>query len=103
MIRLTGPDHGSVIIDGMPLERLNRMEMRQMRSRFGVLFQGAALIQWMNLFDNVALALRERTEFSETEIKKRVEQCLEWVGLLEAADRIPSEVSGGMQKRAGLA
>ena len=57
----------------------------------------------MNLFDNVALALRERTEFSETEIKKRVEQCLEWVGLLEAADRFPSEVSGGMQKRAGLA
>ena len=77
MIRLTGPDHGSILIDETPLERLNRMEMRQMRSRFGVLFQGAALLQWMNLYDNVALALRERTEFSETEIK-RVEQCLDW-------------------------
>ena len=97
-----GAGSGINSIDGMPLEKLNRMEMRQMRSRFGV-FSRAALIQWMNLFDNVALALRERTEFSETEIKKRVEQCLEWVGLLEAADRFPSEVSGGMQKRAGLA
>jgi phospholipid/cholesterol/gamma-HCH transport system ATP-binding protein len=103
MVRLTGPDRGSILIDGTPLERLNRKEMRQMRSRFGVLFQGAALLQWMNVFDNVALPLRERTECDEAEIKERVEQCLEWVGLLEAADRLPSQVSGGMQKRAGLA
>ena len=103
MVRLTGPDSGSVIIDGLSLENLSRSEMRNVRSRFGVLFQSSALIQWMSVYDNVALPLRERTDLDENKIREKVEQCLNWVDLLDAADRFPSEVSGGMQKRAGLA
>lgn len=103
MVRLEGADSGSVEVDGEAVEQLSRHKMRELRSRFGVLFQGAALLQWMNLFDNVALPLRERTSMSEAEIKERVEERLAWVGLLEAAERLPSEISGGMQKRAGLA
>ncbi|RZO86650.1 MAG: ATP-binding cassette domain-containing protein [Kiritimatiellaceae bacterium] len=103
MVRLEGADSGLVEVDGQAIDLLNRREMRVLRSRFGVLFQGAALLQWMNLFDNVALPLRERTSLGEAEIAKRVEERLEWVGLLDAAERLPAEVSGGMQKRAGLA
>ena len=103
MVRLEGADSGLVEVDGQAIDLLNRREMRALRSRFGVLFQGAALLQWMNLFDNVALPLRERTSLGEAEIAKRVEERLEWVGLLDAAERLPAEVSGGMQKRAGLA
>ena len=103
MVRLEGADSGLVEVDGQAIDLLNRKEMRALRSRFGVLFQGAALLQWMNLFDNVALPLRERTSLGEAEIAKRVEERLEWVGLLDAAERLPAEVSGGMQKRAGLA
>ena len=103
MVRLTGPDSGSVIIDGLSLENLSRREMRNVRSRFGVLFQSSALIQWMSVYDNVALPLRERTDLDENKIREKVEQCLNWVDLLDAADRFPTEVSGGMQKRAGLA
>ena len=77
--------------------------MRNVRSRFGVLFQSSALIQWMSVYDNVALPLRERTDLDENKIREKVEQCLNWVDLLDAADRFPTEVSGGMQKRAGLA
>ena len=65
MVRLTGPDSGSVIIDGLSLENLSRREMRNVRSRFGVLFQSSALIQWMSVYDNVALPLRERTDLDE--------------------------------------
>lgn len=103
MVRLEGADSGLVEVDGQAIDLLNRREMRVLRSRFGVLFQGAALLQWMSLFDNVALPLRERTSLGEAEIAKRVEERLEWVGLLDAAERLPAEVSGGMQKRAGLA
>lgn len=103
MVRLEGADSGLVEVDGQAIDLLNRKEMRALRSRFGVLFQGAALLQWMSLFDNVALPLRERTSLGEAEIAKRVEERLEWVGLLDAAERLPAEVSGGMQKRAGLA
>ena len=57
----------------------------------------------MSVYDNVALPLRERTDLDENKIREKVEQCLNWVDLLDAADRFPAEVSGGMQKRAGLA
>jgi phospholipid/cholesterol/gamma-HCH transport system ATP-binding protein len=74
-----------------------------MRSKFGMLFQGAALLQWLSVFDNVALPLRQRTKLSEEEIKQRVEERLEWVGLGETALQLPATLSGGMQKRVGLA
>jgi len=72
-------------------------------ARIGYLFQTGALLAWMSVWDNVALPLRETTSLSEEEIEKKVDAALEAVGLAGAADRYPSEISGGMQKRAGLA
>ncbi len=103
MVRLLEADQGTVRIDGESVETLNRKQIIALRSRFGMLFQGAALLQWMSVFDNVALPLRERTDRSKAEIDKLVRGKLELVGLLDAADRMPTELSGGMQKRVGLA
>ena len=69
----------------------------------GYLFQSGALLAWMSVYDNVALPLRETTDLSEADIEMRVNEALGAVGLLEDADKYPSEISGGMQKRAGLA
>ena len=70
---------------------------------FGMLFQGAALLQWLSVYDNVALPMRQRTKMTEEQIRERVEERLEWVGLTEAASQLPAQLSGGMQKRVGLA
>lgn len=71
--------------------------------RIGYLFQSGALIQWLTLAENVALPLEETTDLSDEEISSRVDAALSAVGLSESADKYPREVSGGMQKRAGLA
>ncbi len=74
-----------------------------MRRRFGVLFQDGALLSSLNLLDNVALPLMEHTKLSKQTIRKAVLEILDLVGLKDAAYRYPSELSGGMRKRAGLA
>lgn len=71
--------------------------------RIGYLFQSGALLAWKTLWENVALPLVETTRLSEGEVSRRVDEALAAVGLSDAADRYPAEVSGGMQKRAGLA
>ena len=71
--------------------------------RIGYLFQSGALLAWLTVAENVALPLRETTRLKEAEIDARVRDALSSVGLLDAADKYPSEISGGMQKRAGLA
>jgi len=71
--------------------------------RIGYLFQSGALLAWLTVWENVALPLRETTKLSEAEIDERVKAALEAVELVDAADKYPSEISGGMQKRAGLA
>ena len=73
------------------------------RERFGYLFQGGALLGWLPVAENVALPLRERTSLPDAEIDARVAEALAAVELTGAADRYPAEISGGMQKRAGLA
>jgi phospholipid/cholesterol/gamma-HCH transport system ATP-binding protein len=103
MIRLMLPDTGTVSIDGEVIHDLGRTALQQLRSKFGVLFQGAALLQWMNVFDNVALPLREHTKMSEKEIKRLVDEKLDMLNLADAGEKFPSDISGGMQKRAGLA
>lgn len=106
IIRLLKPNSGDIYIDGQPTRDLEGNELESMRSRFGYLFQSAALLQWLSVAENVALPLREAKhakELSEQEINERVDDVLEKVGLLEAKDRYPSNISGGMQKRAGLA
>ncbi|QBG47710.1 ABC transporter ATP-binding protein [Verrucomicrobia bacterium S94] len=103
MIRLMVPDSGTVSIDGEVINDLSRRDLRAVREKFGVLFQSAALLQWMSVFDNVALPLREHTRLKEEEIYRRVSEKLELLSLGDAGDKFPSDISGGMQKRAGLA
>jgi phospholipid/cholesterol/gamma-HCH transport system ATP-binding protein len=97
------PDRGSVLIDGTDITKLEKEELYEMRGRFGVLFQGAALLDSMTVLDNVAFPLREKTEMNEGEIRKKVEERLEQVGLEGMGYKYPAELSGGMRKRAGLA
>lgn len=103
MIRLMQPDSGSVVIDGEAIENLGHSALQKVRSMFGVLFQSAALLQWMNVHDNVALPLREHTRMNEGEIGRLVAEKLRLLNLSDAADKFPADLSGGMRKRAGLA
>lgn len=97
------PDRGSVLVDGKDIVKLGERELNEVRQKFGVLFQGAALLDSMTLYDNVAFPLREKTKMSETAIRKRAEERLDQVGLAGMGYKYPAEVSGGMKKRAGLA
>ena len=80
-----------------------KKSLYQIRAKFGVLFQGAALLDSMTVFDNVAFPLREKTRMTEGEVKDKVADRLEQVGLGEMGHKLPAELSGGMRKRAGLA
>ncbi len=97
------PDRGKVIVDGADITRLGATALNNVRQKFGVLFQGAALLDSMTIFDNVAFPLREKTKLGVTEISQRVEERLEQVGLRGMGYKFPAQVSGGMKKRAGLA
>ncbi|MFQ5916890.1 MAG: ABC transporter ATP-binding protein [Candidatus Binatia bacterium] len=97
------PDHGQVIVDGVDISRLGQKELNSIRHRFGVLFQGAALLDSMTLYDNVAFPLREKTKMDEGKIRNKVVERLYQVGLEGMGYKYPAEVSGGMKKRAGLA
>ncbi len=103
MIRLMSPDSGTITIDGEAITDLGRRDLSRVREKFGVLFQSAALLQWMNVRDNVALPLREHTKAAEEEIIERVTAKLALLGLDDAWDKFPSDISGGMRKRVGLA
>tara|TARA_B100000161_G_scaffold41843_1_gene25544 strand:- start:1299 stop:2030 length:732 start_codon:yes stop_codon:yes gene_type:complete len=103
MVRLMSPDRGSIEIDGERIDNLNNSELRKKRSKIGVLFQSSALIQWLSVYENIALPLHQRTSKTKDEIYKIVSERLKWVDLLESKDLYPSELSGGMQKRVGLA
>lgn len=97
------PDRGQVLVDSVDITTLKQKELYEIRGRFGVLFQGAALLDSMTVFDNVAFPLREKTKMSQTEIQKKVEERLDRVGLEGMGYKYPAELSGGMRKRAGLA
>jgi len=103
MIRLMQPDSGNVLIDGEAIDDLGRTALQAVRTKFGVLFQSAALLQWMSVKDNVALPLREHTKMGEGEIEQIVAEKLRLLNLSDAGDKFPAELSGGMQKRVGLA
>ncbi|RKH67500.1 ABC transporter ATP-binding protein [Corallococcus llansteffanensis] len=100
---LMRPDRGVVLVDGEEVARMNEPALNQMRRKLGILFQANALFDSLNVFDNVAFPLRERTQTPEDEITRMVKQTLEKVGLSHAATRFPGELSGGMQKRVGFA
>jgi len=97
------PDGGEVFVDGVDITKLSQDELYRIRSKFGVLFQGAALLDSLTVFDNVAFPMREKTKTSEADIKTKVSGRLEQVGLGAMGGKFPAELSGGMKKRAGLA
>ncbi|MHC4824429.1 MAG: ABC transporter ATP-binding protein [Planctomycetota bacterium] len=103
LIGLLRADRGSVRIMGKDVAALDRQGLQQLRRDMGYLFQHSALINWLSVFDNIALPLRETTSMNAKEIKQRVHHVLELVHLKDADLKLPSEISGGMQKRVGLA
>ncbi|MBU1692389.1 MAG: ATP-binding cassette domain-containing protein [Verrucomicrobia bacterium] len=103
MVRLLTPDSGRVWVGDDVVSEARGADLERIRSRFGVLFQGAALLQWLNVGDNVALPLREHTHLSEEEIDHLVEEKLRLVNLEDVMEKVPADLSGGMRKRVGLA
>lgn len=103
LIGLIKPDTGSIWINGIEITKLKEKELNEIRIKFGMLFQEAALFDSMDVFDNIAFPLREHTKKAEKEIEKIVENKLKQVGLLRFGDKMPAELSGGMRKRVGLA
>jgi len=103
MIRLLTPDEGRVTVGGDVISEASGRGLERLRERFGLLFQGAALLEWLTVFDNVALPLREKTALDEAEIARRVLEKLRQVNLEDARDAMPAALSGGMRKRVGLA
>lgn len=103
IVRLLTPTAGRILFEGTDVTAASGKELEGIRSRIGYLFQSGALLAWMTVRDNVALPLRETTNLNEEEIAVRVEDALAAVGLTDAAEKFPAEISGGMQKRAGLA
>jgi len=97
------PDSGRVFVHGKDLTKMRKQELIEMRRSIGFSFQFAALFDSLTIGDNVALPLRENTKMKEPEILKLVEQTLDGVGLAHVMERYPSELSGGMVKRAGFA
>ncbi len=103
LIGLMRPDQGEIWIDGTEITSLTSRALNEVRRRFGMLFQSGALFDSMNVYDNVAFPLREKTRLSEAEIRRRVQERLEQVGLPGTEQKFPSELSGGMRKRVALA
>lgn len=103
MVRLLTPDEGRVMLDEQCVSTARGRELERIRARFGVLFQSGALLEWLTVAENVALPLRELTELEPEEIELQVREKLELVGLPDAMDKYPSEISGGMRKRVALA
>lgn len=100
---LLHPDEGEVLIDGADLSSAKGKELKRLRDKFGVLFQSGALINWLSVGDNIALPLMERTKLRDKEIAEKVNHVLTLVGMEGVENKMPSEISGGMKKRAGLA
>ena len=103
IIGLMKPDEGSIEVDGVDIVGLNENDLNEIRKRFGMLFQGAALFDSMTVGENVGLALREHLRLDPREIQRRVAERLEWVGLKGVENMKPASLSGGMRKRVGLA
>jgi phospholipid/cholesterol/gamma-HCH transport system ATP-binding protein len=103
MVGLLYPDQGDVLVHGQSVPNMVDDELFDMRKKFGVLFQDGALFGSMNLVDNVAFPLRQHTDKGEDEISEIVNRRLDEVGLGDAHDKMPNELSGGMRKRAGFA
>src|SRR5699024_6107129 len=103
LIGLLKPNEGHIYIEGTDMANCSEREMYRVRKLFGVLFQDGAMFGSMNIYDNIAFPLRERTRHSESQIRQIVMDKMELVGLVGTEKKLPGEISGGMRKRAGIA
>jgi phospholipid/cholesterol/gamma-HCH transport system ATP-binding protein len=103
LIGLLKPTKGKILINGKDITLMKEEELNEVRKKTGVLFQGAALLNSMTLSDNVALPMREHTKLKESTMQIMVRMKLDLVDLSGFEDFYPSQLSGGMKKRAGLA
>src|SRR5947209_262575 len=103
IMRLLEPDEGKVFLDGQDISHIQGRDLVEARRKLGVLFQSAALLQWLTVGENVALPLRENTNLADERIDETVNQILNLLQIPQAKDLFPNQISGGMQKRAGLA
>jgi phospholipid/cholesterol/gamma-HCH transport system ATP-binding protein len=103
LIALLKPDEGEVLIEGENIVPMNERELLRVRRKFGMLFQGAALFDSMTVAENISFAFRRDRSLPEEEIAKRVAHVLDMVDLPGIEEKNPSELSGGMRKRVGLA
>ena len=97
------PDQGEVLVNGWQVNIADTVGLTNMRSNFGVVFQGSALLDSLTTFQNVALPLVERTSLTNKEIKEKVLAALDQLGLHDSQDKFPSQISGGMKRRVALA
>lgn len=102
LVGLMKPDVGNIYVDGVDVTKLNGIELNRIQKKFGFVFQGCALFDSLTAYENVAFGLRY-SNLSKEQIDKRVKNCLEYVGLGDALDKKPHELSGGMKKRLALA
>jgi phospholipid/cholesterol/gamma-HCH transport system ATP-binding protein len=103
VIGLLHPDKGRIIIDGQVLNNLDEYGLNELRKKFGMLFQMAALFDSLSVWENVGFSLKQHTKLSDREIRKVATEKLALVGLKDVEDKMPAELSGGMKKRVGLA
>lgn len=103
LMGLLKPDQGHILVDGQDVTQMSENELKDMRKKFGMLFQDAALFDYMTVLENVGFPLLEHTHLTDAEIEVKVNAMLDEVGLKNINHKLPSELSGGMRKRVGLA
>jgi phospholipid/cholesterol/gamma-HCH transport system ATP-binding protein len=103
IIGLIKPDSGSITVDGKEVSSLTYKQLQRLRFKFGFLFQGAALFDSMTVGQNIELALRRHSDYQDPDISERVKYALQLVKLENVEHLMPSNISGGMKKRVGLA
>ncbi len=103
ILGLIKPDEGRILVDGQNIVKFGERRLDRLRRRFGFLFQNAALFDSITIGENIAFPLRVHARLKDKEIWEKVRQKMDMVGLGEIQDRMPSEISGGMRKRVGLA
>lgn len=104
LIGLLQPDSGTIIVEGHDINKISDNELTEIRKKFAMVFQGAALFDSLNVYENVSFGLRRiKKNMSEDRIKNKVAEVLDMVGMPNIEKKMPSELSGGMKKRVGLA
>ncbi len=103
ILGLLQPENGKISIDGTNIVNIGYKALQEIRTSFGVLFQGSALFDSLSVFENVALPLKERTTQTEAEIRNKVSATLKQLELDGHENKFPAQLSGGMKKRVGLA